>query len=160
MSYQANHSKLIKLTLIIVALVGIIIYTYLDYQTDTVDQKSNQTTATINGRTFVVDIADSQSERIRGLSNRISLAPNEGMLFIFNRETRPAFWMKDMNFAIDILWINHNLEIVGIIENLSPDTYPKTYRPDIPIRYVLELPAKTTSHYGIRLGDQVHLNMN
>jgi uncharacterized protein len=92
----------------------------------------------INNQKISVFIADSPREWERGLSGRKSLKSDEGMLFVFPEPTTPAFWMKDMRFAIDIIWLDENKKIVDIERNISPDTYPKKFSPPVPVRYVLE----------------------
>lgn len=88
------------------------------------------------------EIADSNEERTRGLSGRTSV-PEDGLLFVFPEAGRPGFWMKDMQFAIDIIWLLDTGEIVGIEHSVSPDTYPQLFYPSVPVRYVLEVPAGT-----------------
>ncbi len=96
-----------------------------------------------------LEIADTESERARGLSGRAALGENEGMLFIFDEPEMPGFWMKDMHFPIDIIWLDENRQIVGLHENIAPDTYPAIFYPPRlveagpprPIKYVLEVNA-------------------
>lgn len=111
----------------------------------------------INDRTITVEIADSPAERERGLSGKAGLAEDEGMLFVFDEDGRLAFWMKDMLFAIDILWISRDGAIVHIEENVAPETYPASFTPRSEARYVVELPAGYVSKYTVRLGDIVRL---
>lgn len=98
---------------------------------------------TVAGKIFNVEIADTEAKRSLGLSERSSLKEKEGMLFIFPTSGFPRFWMKDMNFPIDIVWLNERFEVVGIEKNVSPDTYPQTFTPSTPVKYVLEVPANT-----------------
>jgi len=92
--------------------------------------------------TYTVLIADSSDERILGLSNRDSLPDGvDGMLFIFDEPNLHSIWMKDMNFSIDILWLDADFNIIDQALNTSPDTYPESFTPSIPALYVLELPA-------------------
>lgn len=114
-------------------------------------------TIQINERIIRVEIADSPSERERGLSGKEGLAEDEGMLFVFEEDGRPAFWMKDMLFAIDIVWISRDGAIVHIEENVAPETYPASFAPRSEARYVVELPAGYASKYTVRLGDIVRL---
>ncbi|WP_425354760.1 DUF192 domain-containing protein, partial [Listeria monocytogenes] len=74
-----------------------------------------------------------------GLSGRSSLGINSGMFFIFDYEHLPRFWMKDMQFPIDIVWINKDMKIIGVEKNLNQNTYPNTYSPKEKIKYVLEI---------------------
>ena len=97
-----------------------------------------RTIDTINGIKINVEIADSPQEWERGLSGKKSLNVDEGMLFVFPRPTTPTFWMKDMRFPIDIVWLDENKNIVGIERGVSPDSYPETYKPPIAVLYALE----------------------
>ena len=108
-------------------------------------------------RTILVDIADTPQKREAGLSGRESLAQDEGMLFVFPEDGIYAFWMKDMHFSIDILWISHAGMVVEMQESVSPETYPATFVPSKGARYVLELPSGWVEAYAVEIGDIVHL---
>jgi len=103
--------------------------------------KPQAKTLEIGGQILSVEIADTATLRSKGLSNRPSLQTGTGMIFIFDKPDIYGFWMKDMNFPIDILWIDADWKIVSIEKNVSPDTYPKTFTPSKPIKYVLETNA-------------------
>lgn len=100
---------------------------------------------------FSVEIADENNERILGLSNRDFLDLDSGMLFVFPDKTIPNFWMKEMNFPIDIIWIDENLEIVDISKNLQPcaGNFCETYNPDRKIKYVLEINSGLSESFEI-----------
>lgn len=115
----------------------------------------------IDSTTIRVDLADTESERRNGLSGRESLEQDEGLLFIFDRkDIFPTFWMKDMKFPIDIIWINDE-KIVKIDKNVPPppegaeDKNLKLYNPDKPIDYVLEVNAGFSDRHNIKVGDGV-----
>ena len=111
----------------------------------------------IAGRTIKVSIANTPESRARGLGGAKSLAPNEGMLFVFDTEGKYQFWMKDMLFPIDILWLDSDGRVVDMRENASPYTYPEVFTPNLPARHVLELPAGFARDNNVRLGDIVRL---
>lgn len=100
-------------------------------------------------------LADSDSERKKGLSNRSNLSPQEGLLFIFEEPNKPSFWMKDMNFAIDIIWIDENSKIVDITEDFQPETYPETVSPALPVLKVLEVTSGFASENHCIVGGDV-----
>ena len=102
-----------------------------------VDSRSD-TKINICGRNLYVDISDSTLERKQGLSGREYIGESEGMLFMFERPQIAGFWMKDMLFPIDIIWINEDMEIVGVEREVSPETFPKVFYSGVPIKYVLE----------------------
>lgn len=88
-----------------------------------------------------VELANTPEEHAQGLSGRDSLGPDDGLLFIFDSPQQSDFWMKDMKFALDILWFNEHCELISLTENLSPETYPNTYRSATPTQFVLETNA-------------------
>jgi len=119
------------------------------------EESVSSTTVEINEQIFRVEIAESASERVQGLSRRETLAEDEGLLFIFPEEDLHGIWMKDMFFALDIAWISEDLEIVHIEEMVSPDTYPEAFYPNVPASYVLELNESVFESKGIGLGDTI-----
>lgn len=108
------------------------------------------------------DVADSDAERKKGLGERDSLGENDGMLFIFpEKSSNVVFWMKDMKFAIDIIWISDN-KIVKIDKNVQPEPGVaedklKRYYPETPINFVLEVNAGFSDKNKITLGNEVQI---
>ena len=101
-----------------------------------------------------VDIADTDEKRTLGLSGRNELN-DRGMIFIFEDEAIRGFWMKDMLVSIDIVWIDSDGVILHIENNISPDSYPDVFQPNVPAKYVLETSANYTVEKGIQLGDKI-----
>jgi uncharacterized membrane protein (UPF0127 family) len=118
---------------------------------------ASQNTVAINGHVINVDVADTEAAREKGLGGRDSLAKDSGMLFVFQKDGTYAFWMKDMKFNIDIVWISADGHIVDIRENVSPDTFPTAFSPKAPARYVLELSADAVKGLNAHIGDIVRL---
>lgn len=106
-----------------------------------------------------VELAETPKQQSQGLSGRQSLGNDEGMLFMYEQPGFQHFWMKDMNFPIDIIWIGGDEVIVGITENLTPDTYPETFSSVEPSQYVLEVNAGYTQEHGISQGDIVTIRL-
>lgn len=106
---------------------------------------------------LVIEVADTEEKRIKGLSGRESLPPDTGMLFIFQEKQKHNFWMKDMNFDIDIVWFNEYGEVVYFVEKASPESYPKLLGPTQESRFVLEVPAGYIREKGLKLGDKIDL---
>ena len=111
----------------------------------------------LDGEVIRVSVAETDAERELGLGGREGLAPDEGMLFVFSKDDVYAFWMKDMKFSIDMLWISSNGDITYMAQNVSPDTFPKAFGPGTPARYVLELPANYAAQHHVQVGDIVQL---
>jgi len=143
----------------IIFIIALLIATSLLYLFGIFNKKdSNQfDTAVINNSSFRISIADTALERARGLSNKISLPKEEGLLFVFNEIGVYHFWMKDMNFPIDIIWIGEDYKIVYIKENALPESYPEKFNPNQPALYVLEINAGMVSENEIKIEDFVFL---
>ena len=101
------------------------------------------------------ELADTAEKRTLGLSGREKLGANEAMLFVFADSSIRQFWMKDIKFALDVIWIDENKKIVDITKNALPDSYPRTFSPLLPAKYVLELNAGFTDENKIEIGDRV-----
>ena len=113
---------------------------------------------TVGGSPVSVILADTPQERARGLSGRSALSPQQGMLFIFDKDDYYGIWMKDMNFAIDIVWIDAEGNIVDIKKHVTPESYPEVFSPKTTARYVLELPSDFTEIRNITVGGKVDLS--
>lgn len=120
--------------------------------------------ATVNGRTFYLDIAKTQSEQEVGLAKYSSLSTNKAMYFPFDPPSYQAFWMKDMKFSIDIIFIRDN-KIITIFDNTSfpasktKDDELQIYRPSNSTDGVLEIHAGLAKKYNIHVGDTVLLSL-
>jgi len=114
-------------------------------------------TMRVGAHPIKVEIAGTSAERVRGLSGRRDLAPGSGLLFVFPASATYGFWMKEMRFPIDIVWIGEDLRIVHIAPDVAPETYPKVFTPPLPARYVLEMPATSMRKMGVKLGTAVTL---
>ena len=106
---------------------------------------------------IVSEVADTRASRELGLSGRKGLRNNEGLLFVFDAPGRYGFWMKDMLFPIDILWINQNGIVVKTESLVTPESYPQTYINDAEALYVLELSAGRAVQLGLFLGSKIKI---
>lgn len=121
------------------------------------ENKKEPNTLTIGNTTIQVEIADTDAERTLGLSGRESLAENTGLLFVFETEGYHGIWMKEMNFPIDIAWLDKNKKIIHIEHNVAPETYPKVFNPPSPDLFVLETNAGVFQKFNIGVGDTAQL---
>ena len=106
---------------------------------------------------YVLGVVDNSQTRQKGLSGRSNLLPRHGLLFVFQTLGKYGIWMKDMNFAIDIIWLNDNQRIVGLAANIQPDSYPEVFRPQTDSLYVLEINAGEAALAGLEIGDYINL---
>ena len=110
---------------------------------------------TIGSRATVnVELAETDADRIRGLSKRKSLPIDNGMLFIFNDYASRVFWMKDLEFPLDIIWI-YDGQVVGIEKSLPPAGSNPTvsYISPGPVNMVLEVNGGWADNNDIKIGD-------
>jgi uncharacterized membrane protein (UPF0127 family) len=107
----------------------------------------------IAGQTIKVDLALTPATQAQGLSGRINLPEGNGMLFIFSKPDRYSFWMKDMNFPIDMIWLDQNRQVVYIEKDAQPTSYPATFTPNTDAEYVLEVPAGFAEKNNLEEGD-------
>lgn len=109
---------------------------------------------------LVIEIADEKEERSKGLGFRESLATDSGMLFIHEDLQKYTYWMKGMQFPIDIMWIKGDT-IADIIPNIPPPIAGQTdetlerYASTVEVDRVLETNAGFVSQYGIQRGDKI-----
>lgn len=99
------------------------------------------TSLPIGGLPFTVAVAQTGEEMSRGLGGVRCLTNSDAMLFIYDSPELSSFWMKDMLMSIDIIWLDTNGSIITIADSVSPQTYPATFRPEAPAKYVLETRA-------------------
>lgn len=100
-----------------------------------------------------IEVADNNESRSLGLSGRNSISDKEGMLFVFDEfKTSNCFWMKDMNFAIDMVWMDEHKKVINVVQNVGPETYPETFCPEANAKYGLEIRAGSAGEFGIEKG--------
>lgn len=109
---------------------------------------------------YEVEIRDDPEERRQGLSGKEFLAENEGMLFIFPSPEPLSFWMKEMQFPLDFVWINDGV-IIGLDKDIPhPDAndgeIARILSPE-PADMVLEINAGQIELQGLKIGDKVNL---
>ncbi|MDO8430689.1 MAG: DUF192 domain-containing protein [Candidatus Taylorbacteria bacterium] len=103
--------------------------------------RDKEYSANIPNKNISFIIADTPETHTQGLSNRESLPENTAMLFIFETPDKYGFWMKDMKFSIDIIWLDEKGKIIHIEKDVKPETYPDVFFPPENSLYVLETNA-------------------
>ncbi len=107
---------------------------------------------------FAAEVADTPAAQQQGLSGRASMPLDQGMWFDFHREVSTAFWMHEMLFPLDMVWLDQDLHVVHVTHNApapapgTPDADLPLYSAGVPIRYVLEINAGLADRYGIAPG--------
>ena len=143
--------KWFKPALFIVGTLAVVMVPLLAYKPPT-------NTLLLDNQEYVLEIVASSEARKKGLSGRESLAANQGMLFVERTPTVSCIWMKDMNFDIDIVWVDYTKTIRHLEERVSPKTYPKAFCPKLKTKYVVELPSGTIDKHQLAVGQKLPLN--
>ena len=125
---------------------------------------SSASIVTVDDVGFEVEVAHTPTERAKGLSDRESLAPMAGMLFVFETGRASAFWMRGMEFALDFVWIGEGCAVVDTTVDVSSpapgtlDSELPFYQAAVPAAYALEVNAGEVERLGILAGDQVRFS--
>jgi uncharacterized membrane protein (UPF0127 family) len=122
-----------------------------NYRKDTIVQSAVST--------IDAEVANTDVQRVKGLSNRQCIGADQGMLFVFEREDILDIWMKDMKFPIDIVWVSSNKTVNHVETYVSPKTYPKIFNSKTPSLYVLELQAGRSKTLNITEGTNLQFDI-
>jgi uncharacterized protein len=106
---------------------------------------------------FLVEIADTAGKRQMGLQYRQNLADDRGMIFLFPSESVQTFWMKNTPISLDMIFINRNRKIVGIVERTVPFSLDSRSVTE-PSQFVLEINGGLARRHGIQTGDSVRFD--
>ncbi len=122
---------------------------------------SGEPSVELGGRTFSVEIADTQEKHMLGLMFRDSMPQDHGMIFIFQDESPRSFWMKNTRIPLDIMYFDKNLKLVSISADTPPCRVSRcpAYPSIAPAKYVLELNAGMASSLGVGVGDKLKLDL-
>lgn len=101
---------------------------------------------------FSARVAKNDAARTEGLSGTENLPSDEVMLFVFESDSRWGIWMKDMQYSIDVVWLDESKKVVDMALGVTPSSYPRVYTPKKDARYVLEFAAGTVRQQSIREG--------
>ncbi len=132
----------------------------------TPNSTSTKTNTDVVIKDLTVDaiVANTNDERKKGLSGRDSLPIGSGMLFVFEKSGVYPIWMKDMKFAIDIIWIDSSKKIVHVVSSAPAegdvnDKELTIYSPESDSKYILEINAGMTDLHKFNIGDTVDFSL-
>lgn len=118
-----------------------------------------KSTLHLPSKNISLEIVDTPQAREQGLSGRKNLPDDTAMLFVFDTPDKYKFWMKDMKFPIDIIWLDPLYKIVYIESAVFPETYPETFEPAEKSLYVLEANAHFAEKNKLKVGDILQLDL-
>lgn len=159
--------------ILLVILVPIVAFVVWFLRSDSFEPLASESEAVrtlrIGNIPITIEVADTRDERMSGLSGREQLSENSGLLFVFDEIGAPGIWMKEMNFAIDIIWIapfsstsssggRDTYRVVDIKKNARPESFPEIFYPKERALYVLEVNAGFTDLHNISVGAVVQFS--
>lgn len=153
-----NKNKFIGLIATSLLVVSLICVSIL-FKKDSVENKGHLGQAIevhIGQNVIEAEVANTEDTIIRGLSGREKLGDRSGLLFIFVKPGNYGFWMKDMNFPIDIIWLDENKKIVFIKKDAAPSSFPEVFYPNSLSVYVLEVISGFSEKNNLKNGDQIY----
>lgn len=143
--------------------LGVLVYKFWPRQ-----NKENPTMTTspinysilkINNQELKIEVVDNEESRMKGLSGRDSLGVNYGMLFVFAKPDIYPFWMNEMKFSLDIIWLKDK-KIVELVKNAQPPSIAgkvENYTPQTTADMVLEVNSGFCDQNGVKTGDKIQI---
>ena len=156
---------------IILLIIAVVVLIYLSFHfagilLSPASQQNSQNQICFGQRCFFVEVAKTEAEREKGLMDRTELDKNKGMFFIFDKEGVYPFWMKNTLIPLDMIWIKESPspgsgQVVFISQNAQPckSIICPVISPSAKAKYVLEINAGISGKTGIKLGDEVKINI-
>ncbi len=136
--------KKIIIFLVCIACIGILFFRTTDKKIHT------------PGKTYAAIVVGTEEERTQGLSSSESLPDNTVMFFIFETPDNYGFWMKDMLYPLDIVFLDTDMKVISYIDNAQPESYPEIFYPESPAHYVLEMQAGEREKAQLYKGTKVY----
>lgn len=149
-SAQQQRAQVVTVVLLLLLAAMTLVFSRVIFST-----YFNDGVVVIEDKRFAVTVADDPQERAQGLSGRSKLGKDQGMLFVFNSPDYYCFWMEDMNFPIDIIWVNEARSVIDVQSDVAPDSYPQSFCPSEPAQYVIELNQEVAEENNISRGSKV-----
>lgn len=120
-------------------------------------QKYRTTQIYIGKKRFRTILADSFVKKMIGLMFREGLEPGTVMLFNFGYSARHGIWMRNMRFAIDIIWVSESLRVVDLAKGVRPSSGSRVNRPSADAKYVIEAKYGFISRNKIEKGERIKI---
>lgn len=149
------NAKKIKwgLSLLVIGIIAIV-FTQFNQKPEPQQLTISNCGLSLNSGCIALERVNTNPQRMLGLSGRDSLPKDSGMVFIFENASEQCFWMKDMKFNIDMIWLDANKKVTQIKADVSPDTYPNSFCAS-DTQYVIELASNEAQNRGIEVGRQL-----
>jgi uncharacterized membrane protein (UPF0127 family) len=152
-----KYRAILSLVFLVILIVGLVYKSTLNKNCTVAYRRG--TTISGGKSKIEAEVAKTEAAQEKGLSGRACIGEDQSMLFVFDKPDYYRFWMKDMKFPIDIVWIDSHKEVIGADRDISPSTYPSDFAPLQPAQYVLELKAGKAQALGFGGGVQLNFKL-
>lgn len=112
----------------------------------------------VDGEQVTLEVADTRFKQTRGLTNRKRPDDAYGMLYVLEEPSRYAYWMKDMLFSTDVIWLDEQYRVIDLEASLSAENSSQIYEPDQPALFVLEFPDGFVKRHAVKKGERIDLS--
>jgi len=158
------HKMFLEIVLLIIV-IALLVYIFFIFAKPVFSpsiQQSSLNSVCVKNRCFFVELAKTDSERERGLMFRDQLPKDNGMLFIFDKEGVYPFWMKNTLISLDIIWADNQGRVVYVSQSTQPckSLLCPQIIPTSKARYVLEVNGGMSEELGLKLGDELGINID
>ena len=144
--------------LLVLSLILVVVFLFIYYFIQSlIPAKTKKTEVKIKGQIFISSLAETPSQRQKGLSGLKRLEENEGMLFVFRDKKIRTFWMKDVNFGLDIIFIDGDKIVDTTTLKKSVGKNIPSYISKKPADKVLEINAGMVDKIGMKIGDKIEI---
>lgn len=158
MAIKKFNSKIILIFAVALALFLLVFFVFR-FNNKNMDAPGS---VVVNGKKIGLEVVKTSQDISRGLGGRDNLESDKGMLFVFSKSDHYVFWMKDMRFSIDIIWLQDDI-IVDISKNVPAEPGVslqklKLYSPQQKANRVLEVNAGFSDKNNIKIGNRIIYN--
>lgn len=147
-----------KIKLVLPVFIFLIIFSFFTiFKPSSFEKSDGERVIKLRETKIVVEVVDTDEERAQGLSGRTSLPQDRGMFFVFPQKSRHEFWMKDMKFPLDFIWIDEDkvVDLTRSVPYPKENESPVTIIPKVPVDKVLEVNAGVIDSSQVKIGDQL-----
>lgn len=151
-NHSVRSSKIFKSLILTIGFLYLLVFALIIN-----DHSSKRVNVYVGKSVISAIVASTPLQQAIGLGGTKSLASNDGMLFTFPVSHKYGFWMRNMHYSLDIIWLSSDQQVVTDDQNISPATFPKVFYPSELSRYVLEVNAGTSAKLNIHDGTLINI---
>lgn len=146
---------------LVVALVAVCVVVVIVVMASMIMKSQPSSALRIGDGVYDARFATTPTTRAQGLSGTSSLGKAEALVFVFPTDGKWKIWMKDMNYPLDIVWLDDDKSVIYSVENALPEGGEDViFEPPTDARYVIELSSGSVEARNIVVGDRAEFDVN